>query len=268
MKRYLYMSSLLVFGAALASRSGTELSAQTATSAASKMSAPSDSEKHHRAISALQRAQKAFGGTSQLQTIRDITRTVKMVELSSGATAEETIQILFPRSIRLSMVSGLGDTISYCDGEKGWAVSDLGVDESIAEWQVQAARQDVLRQLEFLVQSDRYSDRSVDFVNRGEIAGRAADELQIKPTEGDPVFLWIDVASGDVLKLEYPRVVPRGKGPLVTDFYTDYRSAGRSFRIPYKIHTDSDGKPYMDTVVQQIEYNKGLRMEDLATRDR
>lgn len=207
-----------------------------------------------------------MGGLSRLQNIRDLTRAVEMVQLSTEAKATETIQILIPDSIRLATKSDLGETLSFCDGKSGWSWTEYGMDDSIAAWQIKAAQQDVFRQLEFLVQSDRDPERTVEFVERANVEGKAADVLQISSSVG-AVRLWIDAISGDVVELEYPRIVPSGQGALVIDFYHDYRRVEKGLRIPFKVHTLTDGQPYMDTTVKHVEYNNGLRLEALSRKD-
>jgi len=220
-------------------------------------------EKSRRGIHALQRAQEAFGGLGRLQSIKDITRSLKLTDLASGAEAQETLQLLSSGAIRLEAASPLGETTSFYGGKTAWSVTEIGLDTSLPEWQLKAARQDLFRQLEFLVQSDHDPERSVEFVESDQVAGRAADVIEISSPEAGKVRLWIDSASGDVVKGEYPRIVSRGVGPRVTDFYSDYQWVDKLVRIPVKTHTLSDGQPYIDTIVVNSKYNQGLRAEDM-----
>jgi len=215
------------------------------------------------AITILRKAQKAFGGVHRLQAIRDITREVEMVNLATKERARATSQIVFPNIIRLTTNSPFGELVAFSDGQAAWAASALGFDDKLPEWQIKASRQDVFRQLEFLLQSDRDPDRKVEFQEHGQVDSRPADILKISSGTADTIRLWIDGASGDVLEMEYQRIVARGAGPLVTDFFSDYRWVNKTIRVPFRIHTLSDGQPYMDTELVRAEYNTGLKSEVL-----
>jgi hypothetical protein len=235
--------------------------------ASARAASPSAAEGLRKAISALSRAQEALGGLHRLQAIRDITRVVEMEHHQSGSKAQETVQIIFPTTIRLTTESDLGEITAFFDGTTGWCQTQWGIDDPLPQWQTRAAQQDLFRQLESLLQSNHDPERTVEFVERGEVDAKPADVLQVSSQQGGAIRLWIDVASGDVLKLEYPRLVPRGKGPVASDFFSDYRWVGQVVRVPFKIRSLADGEPYMDTIVTRIEYNKGIRPEDLARKD-
>lgn len=217
-------------------------------------------------MAALSRAQNAVGGLRRLQAIRDVTRVVEMVNLAADGKAEATFQIVFPNVIRLTTDSPLGKVTAFSDGKTAWASSSLGIDQALPEWQIRAARQDLFRQLESLLQSDRDPDKKVEFVEDSKVEERPANVLQISSPVAGSIRLWVDVASGDVLKIEYRRIVARGTGPVVTDFFSDYRWVDKMLRVPFYIHTVSDGQPYMDTRVLRAEYNRDLQAETLGQK--
>lgn len=219
-----------------------------------------------RAAAVLQKAQNALGGPRHLQAIHDVTREVEMVNLITKEHARSTSQIIFPNMIRLTTNGPLGELVAFSDGESGWAFSAMGFDDRLPDWQIKASRQDSFRQFETLLQSERNPDRKVEFVERGKVGDRAADILKISSGMAGSVRVWIDTVSGDLLELEYQRIVARGAGPLVTDFFTDYRWVNKTIRIPFRIHTLSDGQPYMDTELVRAEYNTGLRSEVLTQK--
>lgn len=214
----------------------------------------------------LHKAQDALGGLRRLQAIHDVTREVEMVNLATPAKARATSQIIFPDVIRLTTESAFGEIIAFSDGQAAWSSSALGMDERLPDWQIKASRQDLFRQLESLLQSDRNPDRKVEFEEHGKVDAKPADILKISSASAGTVRVWIDVASGDVLEMEYQRVVVRGAGPMVTDFFSDYRWVNKRARVPFHIHTLSDGQPYMDTQVLHAEYNRGLKLEALTRK--
>lgn len=219
-----------------------------------------------RALAALSRAQNAVGGLHRLQAIRDVTRVVEMVSLAADGKAQATFEIVFPNVIRLTTDSPLGKVTAFSDGKTAWAASSLGIDQALPEWQIKASRQDLFRQLESLLQSDRDPDKKVEFVEDSKVEERPANVLQISSPVAGSIRLWVDVASGDVRKIEYRRIVARGTGPVVTDFFSDYRWVDKTLRVPFYIHTVSDGQPYMDTRVLRAEYNRDLQAEILGQK--
>ena len=189
-----------------------------------------------------------------------------MVNLAADGKAQATFQIVFPNVIRLTTDSPLGKVTAFSDGKTAWAASSLGIDQALPEWQIRAARQDLFRQLESLLQSDRDPDKKVEFVEDSKVEERPANVLQILSPVAGPIRIWVDVASGDVRKIEYRRIVARGTGPAVTDFFSDYRWVDKTLRVPFYIHTVSDGQPYMDTRVLRAEYNRDLQVETLGQK--
>ena len=218
-------------------------------------------------VQALRRAQKAAGGLDRLLAIRDLTRTVEMVASATGSKARQTVEIIFPRTIRLTNTVETTEITAFFDGVSGWIKSPWGVDDPLPAWQRTAAQQDVGRQLESLLQSDHDSRKTVEYLGSSEAGGNMADVLSISAPGAGAIRLVIDVETGDPLRLEYHRIGPRGPGPLITDFYSDYRKVAFGLRIPFRVRTLSDGKPYMETVITSIEYNRGLRSEVLGRRD-
>jgi hypothetical protein len=215
----------------------------------------------------LARAQQAMGGRAKLESIRDLTRTAELVQSDGGTKAAQVLRIIAPHVIHLTSELGPGlKMTAFFDGTRSWATSPWGNDEPLVDWQAKAAAQDLVRELEFLLLSDRDPDRTLDYLERTDVQGKPAEGIRIVDKQAGEVKLWIDAASGEPVKLEYPRIVARGRGPLVTDLFSDVRDVG-GIRMPFKISTLSDGAPYMDTVVVKMEYNTGLTVAELARKD-
>jgi hypothetical protein len=224
------------------------------------------SELDPQAAQVLHKAQDAFGGLHRLQAIKDVTREVEMMNLASKEKARATSEIIFPDAIRYTTDSPMGEVVAFSDGKSAWASFALGTDDHLPEWQIKASRQDLLRQFESLLQSDRIPDRKVEFAEHGKVDAKPADVLKISSASSGSVRIWVDAASGDVLELEYQRILARGAGPIVTDFFSDYRWVNKTIRIPFHIHTLSDGEPYMDTQLLRSDYNHGLTLDGLSQK--
>jgi len=215
----------------------------------------------------LKHAQQAAGGLDRLLAVKDLTRHMNMVEIASGSKASETVDVIFPNMIRLTQHFDNKEVSAYFDGIAGWIKSPWGSDDVIPTWQRDAAGQELMRQLELLLQSDRNSQNKIEYVKATRIGDKQADVLDISSPAGGKIRVSIDSASGDVLALEYPRIGPRGPVATVTDFYSDYRKLSNGVRMPFKIHTLADGAPYMDTEVSNVTYNQGLRASVLSRKD-
>ncbi len=224
-------------------------------------------ENRQKAVEALQRAQRAAGGLDRLQAIRDVTRKLEMVELGTGSRAAQTVQVICPRTILLTNHVEEYEIAAFFDGIGGWIKSPWGDDNIVPPWQRDAAEQELMRQWELLLQSDRDSRKTVAYVKSAKVGDKSADVLSVSTAAGGTVTISIDSATGDVLTLEYPRIGPRGPLATVTDYFSDYRKAANGLRVPFKIHTLSGGQPYMDTTVVSLEYNRGLRAEVLGRKE-
>jgi zinc protease len=215
----------------------------------------------------LAHAQQAVGGRAKLESIRDITRTAELVQPEGGTKPRQVLRIITPRVIHLMSEMGPGMKITaFFDGTRSWATSPWGTDDPLPAWQAQAAAQDLFRQLELLLLSDRDPERTLDSFERTEVQGKPAESVRIVDKNAGEVKLWVDAASGEPLQIEYRRIVARGQAPVVIDRFSDFRDVG-GIRTPFKISTVSDGVPYMDTTVAKVEYNTGLTLADLAKKD-
>lgn len=229
--------------------------------------APPAADNRQKAVAVLQRAQRAAGGLDRLQAIRDMTRRLDMLEAATGSRASETVEVILPGTIRLTQKIGTVEITAFFDGISGWIKSPWGSDDLLPSWQRDAAQQELIRQLEILLLSDQDSRKTIEYVKAGTVEDKAVDILDISSPSGGKLRLAVDAASGDVITLEYPRIGPRGQVATVTDYYSDYRKLPGGLRAPFKVHTLSDGQPYMDTVVSDLQYNQGLQPNVLGRKD-
>ena len=177
------------------------------------------------------------------------------------------LRIITPGAIHLmsEMAPGMKIT-AFFDGTRSWATSPWGSDDPLPAWQAKAAAQDLVRQLELLLLSDRVPERTVDSFERTDLQGKPAESIRIVDKSVGEMKLWVDAATGAPLQLEYRRIVAQGQGPVVIDRFSDIRDVG-GLKTPFRISTVADGVPYMDTTVAKVEYNTGLTLADLAKKD-
>jgi hypothetical protein len=218
-----------------------------------------------KAAGVLDRARDAAGGAANLQRVKDIVRTVEMTHASSGLKARQTLKAIFPGTLRIFNSTGPvgGGMSAFFDKGQGWISSAVSLDRQLPAWQVRAAQQDLMRQLEWLLMSGALSDRRITFVETREVQGRSSSGIEIHDSEAGSVRLWIEVSTGDPVALQYRRVGPQGEREQVVDYYSDYQWQN-GIRTPRRIMTRADGQPYMETVVLTVAYNSRLRTDELA----
>jgi hypothetical protein len=137
------------------------------------------------------------------------------------------------------------------------------MDDPLPDGQVRAARQDLFRQLETLVLANEDPAVVLEILMPEKAAGRDATVVRIFRDEDCDVMLWLDTKTGLPIRLQYPRVKPKGLGEIVEDVYDDYRIVN-GLRAPFRIVTSTDGQPYMETMVVTVAYNTGLKARELA----
>jgi hypothetical protein len=215
------------------------------------------------AVAALVRCQEALGGTARLAAIRDITRVLALSRGPEDVALTQEVRLLPPNAIRQTSILGPNEIVAFSDGTRGWVKSPWGLDLTLPEWQLRAARQDVARQLEILVLADRDPTIRLDLVGADEVDGIPAAILRIFADQDRDLKLWQDAASGLPLKLEYRRIGPRGYGETVEDRFEDYRDVD-GLRVPFLITTRTNGEAYMQAKVLRLTYNSGLQPEELS----
>lgn len=237
--------------------------------AASSQTGPSSlspAEKKADAQRILERAQQAAGGRAKLTSLRDITRTLELAQAGTPSKSRQVLKVIVPGAIHLANdVNGIAIT-AFSDGKRSWVSSPWGSDDPLPEWQQKAANLDLMRQLEILLVSDTRPELTIEPVDRRNLDSGPADGVRVTSKNGADVTVWIDVKSGDPVRLEYLRPVAQGKSPSVVERFSEFRVVD-GIRTPFKVSTLSDGIPYMDTVVEKLEYNTGLDVEALAKKD-
>lgn len=185
-----------------------------------------------------------------------------MVQSGTGAQASQSVAILFPNAIRLTNTIGKGEIIAFCDESTSWQQSPFGIENPIPEWQRKAAQQDILRQWENILLSDRNPQLELRFFGRETVEGRKLDHILVVDPARGPIHLWVDEA-GKLAQLQYPRITPRGFGTQVLDRFVEYKTH-EGITMPSRIKTTADGQDYMESRVARIEYNRAITRGELS----
>jgi len=114
-----------------------------------------------------------------------------------------------------------------------------------------------------LLLSDRDPNRTINFVEEGDVNGTPADVIEIADKQGQSVRLWVGKTTGDVLKAAYEGTALTGPATKVEEIYSDFRETG-GYRAPFKIQIRQNGKDFAEVVYGKMEINTGLTKEALA----
>lgn len=213
----------------------------------------------------LQRAQKAAGGADKLAGLKDAVAEAEAQisgPMAGGLTVKQVKKIVFPSTIRNENELPFGKIVLFTDGKMGWMQGPQG-QMPLPAAQMQQARGEIFRQTETLLLSDRDAGRTVNFVKQEKAGDRDADVIEISTKDGLAVQLYIDAASGDVLKKAYRGEALAGPAASVAETYEDYKDVN-GIRAPFKTVVFQNDKKFAETRYTKIEYNTGLKVEDLA----
>ena len=213
-------------------------------------------------IKILLKAQEAAGGADKLAAVKDLTRKGKLEGMGGMMTAEQTTHIILPDVLRQEMQLPFGAMVIFAAGDSGWRKGPRG-QAPLGGPLLKQAQEELFRVRESLLLSDRDPERKINFVESGEVDGKAADVIEISAHEGFSVKLWIDSSSGDILKTAYQGAAMSGAPAEVEEIFSDYREVD-GIRIPFKTKILQNGKDFAELTVSEAAYNSGLEKEVLS----
>jgi hypothetical protein len=176
-------------------------------------------------------------------------------------SAEQTTQIILPDVLRQDNTLPFGKITVYVEGTSGWMATPQGR-TPLPPPQLQQTQSALFRLREALLLSDGDVSRQVNFIEQAEADGKAADVIEISKG-GQFVRLWVDSASGDILKSAYKGDALRGAPADIEEIYSDYREVD-GLRTPFAITILQNGEKYLDGQVVEVKFNSGLTRERLG----
>ncbi len=229
-----------------------------------KEKAKADAASIARGRAALERAQKAAGGADKLAALKDAAFSASaQISGPMGAMAvKQKTEIIFPSTLRQENELPFGKIGVYTDGKGGWLKAPQG-QMPLAGPQLQQAKGEIFRFTETLLLSDRNPDLTVNLVRKDKVGDREADVVEISSKDGAQVDVFIDAASGQVLKKQYRGEAMAGPPAKVEEVYEDFREVD-GIRVPFKTTVFQNDKKFAETTVSEFHYNTGLKPEDLA----
>jgi len=186
----------------------------------------------------------------------------QIISPMGSLAAKQKTRIILPGLLRQENELPFGKIVVFTDGKGGWMATPAGP-QPLPGLQLQQVRGELFRLTETLLLSDRDPTRTVNFAGQDKVGDRAADVIEIVSREGSQVRLYIDAATGQMLKKQYRGVAVAGPPSKVDEIYEDFREAG-GIRVPFKIIVFQDDKKFGETQITEFEYNTGVKPEDLA----
>jgi hypothetical protein len=199
----------------------------------------------------------ARGGREALAAVK----TVRMTGLATAGPGREAIvrrEIARPGRIRTEFVFQGTTGVWAWDGSAGWRVSPLDgrfdPEAMPAEEAAQVAEQ---ADVEGPLVDWRAKGHAVELVGKAALPGGPAHRLKVTLRSGSVRHVWVDAATGLVVRTESARKA-RGREVVLETVFGDYReTAGVAFAR--SIETGVAGRPRrLQVVVETVEVNPAL----------
>ncbi|MEX2299713.1 MAG: pitrilysin family protein [Bryobacterales bacterium] len=203
----------------------------------------------------LAKAQQAAGGADKLAAVKDLTKSYSF-KSKSGLNAEQTVRIVLPDTMLQESVLPFGKLVAAVGPEGGWMRAPQGL-MPMPPQQLEQSKGELFRLRESLLLSDRMPNRTVNFVEQADFNGRTAAVVEVSEQNGPSVRLWIDEASGELIKQTYQSSAITGSPAQVEQIFSDYRDAD-GLRAPFKVTILANGEEFAQVEVSEIHYNTGL----------
>jgi hypothetical protein len=207
-------------------------------------------------------AQKGAGGLARLRDLRDVSmRFTGKLFTPGGEIALEGSEIfVFPDVLRSEQQLPFGRAVNFFDGVGGWRKGMQGV-EDFSDPMKKVFRGQVVRNTLNLLRA--VGDFSVVFEEQAKVGETASDVIVIT-REGESVRLYIEPASGMLLKKAYRGV---GMGGLadIEEIYSDHREVF-GIRLPFRVEILQNGTRFMEATMTEIEFDSGVDPAELARK--
>ena len=200
----------------------------------------------------------ARGGADKLQALRSIRETGK-VTASDGRVALVTREIQRPGLFRLEFTYQGTTSVFAHDGTARWQVAPLqGQFEPMATPPEAGGEVGVdQRDIEGPLVDWRAKGHVVTLAGREPVDGKEAFKLELKLAGGTTRYDYVDVASYQVVRSDFPRMV-RGHATVLENRFSDFREVG-GLVFPHAIETHVKDRPQVLRIaVEKIELDPAL----------
>jgi hypothetical protein len=170
-------------------------------------------------------------GTTKLDELKGLHLKGTFSMPAEGITADIDIWRAAPNLVRSRVeMAGVGTIEEGFDGTRAWAI------DPIQGPRVRAGAEGEEAAFTATFNGDAHPERyvTVETLELGEFAGRAAYRVKVKPPGSLPLrFVWIDAETKQTLGAETTAATPMGDMPVVTTL-SDFRDVG-GMSMPFKM---------------------------------
>jgi outer membrane lipoprotein-sorting protein len=200
----------------------------------------------------------ARGGKTRIQALRSI-RETGTATASGGRVARVIREIKRPGLMRLQF-SYQGTTSVFAhDGETGWQIAPLQgqFEPQVMPPEGEAAAEVDQRDIEGPLVDWREKGHAVELLGREKFPGGDAFKLKVTLKVGAIRYLYVDVASRQIVRSEGTRTI-RGRTIQLENTFSDFRKVD-GLVFPHLIETRVKDRPQViRIVVEKIELNPDL----------
>lgn len=211
-----------------------------------------------KARAALEKAIESLGGLAALENSRDATITLRStVATPSGEmTAHVKVYWLRPDKLRNDIRTASGVFTLVWDGAGGWSQWENTVQE-LAPTQAENGRRFTARLLDVLLLEAHRGERTLRFVGSVALEGHESDVVVVTDARGYAVKLYIEKATGRVLRKESQEFSDTGGLVEAVEMYYDFRPAG-DYVVPFREVLWHDGRKVRESVMESWQFNTFL----------
>jgi predicted Zn-dependent peptidase len=227
-------------------------------------------ESLERGRAVLANAVRGIGGLEALRAVRDLTVLIRGVQVTPqgdlSLTTKLSVSVAEGKMRRDVVIGPMGSITLIYDGEHAWQTSPAGARELRAE-EVAQVRRSLARDLRALLLDASDGKRTVQYRESASLGESPVDIILVTDAENDGVELWVEQATGRVLKRAQRGASPFA-GPVNEEqFYSDFRTVG-GLTLPFKLRVLWDGARAREDTVESYEINAGLAPELFAREPR
>ena len=206
----------------------------------------------------------ARGGVERIEALQSL-RMTGTAAASDGRVARIVREIKRPDMVRLEFVAQGTTSVFAHSGEVGWQVAPL---QGQFEPEVVSPETDAMagvdqRDIEGPLVNWRAKGHTVQLVSREELPGGEAFKLQITLADGSGRTDYIDVATRQLVRSDFSRIV-RGHAVQLVNTFSDFREVG-GLVFPHRIETTAADRPgFVVITIESIELDPELDDSDFA----
>lgn len=197
-------------------------------------------------------AQKAAGGLERLRAIKDISLvTAGKVSTPQGEMAITGREVfVIPNAMRSEMTLPFGTMVSFYDGKTGWMQTPQGV-RDLPEAMKKTVHGQLIRNTLNLLRAE--GGYNVRFEKREKVGDADADVVVLSK-DGETVRLFVDAATGNLLKKTYRASSFAGGTADFEEIYSDYRQVS-GVRVPLRTVINQNGEKFLEATVSEVRFN-------------